>query len=1063
MRTKAIMAGLCLAGVTVFLVVGMMRQMPAWGITTTNKASGEPGVREAYHHLPLSFEANQGQVEASVKYVSRGNGYSLFLTPVEAVLALRGGASPTSMAALRMQFVNGQATPNKLMGLETLPGKVNYFLGDDPAQWQTNVPTYAKVKYEAVYPGVDLMYYGDQQQLEFDFVVAPGADPKIIALGFQGIDHLEVDAQADLILSVTGEQIRMRKPLIYQEVSGMRREVRGGYVLLSPPAGSDALPQVGFQVGAYDPDRPLVIDPVLVYATYLGGSGGDSSFDIAVDASGDAYVTGSTGSTDFPTSHPLSSTLSGDFDAFVTKLAFDPATSVLTLTYATYLGGSASDFGKSIAVDASGNAYVAGSTDSTNFPIISSVQSANGGLNDAFAAKLAFDPATSELSLAYATYLGGSGNDFGEDIAVDASGNAYVAGSTGSTDFPTAHPLQLTLGGNFDAFVAKLAFDSSLTLAYSTYLGGSASESGVGIALNASGDAYVIGTTASTDFPTASPVQPAIGGAGDVFLTRLAFSPAATPPLTFAYSTYLGGSGNDFGEGVAVDASGSAYATGSTASMNFPTAHALQPASGGMSDAFVTKLAFDPAATPPLALAYSTYLGGGSTDTGKDIAADASGNAYVIGSTFSTNFPTMVPLQSANSGSSDAFVARLAFDPAATPSLTLTYSTYLGGSSTDDGEGIAVDAFGDAYVTGSTFSSDFPTANPWQSALVGSFDAIVAKISQPPTADAGGPYTAQEGDSVLVAASGDNSGGDALTFTWDLDGDGIFETPGQSATFSAAGLDGPSDHSIRLRATDSSGLSAEAVTTVAVLNVAPTVEAIAAPIDPVTVNADIATSANFTDPGLPDTHTAVWNWDDGSASAGAVHEANGSGSVGGNHAYASPGLYTVRVTVTDDDGGAGESVFRSMAVYDPGAGFATGGGWIESPAGAYTPDPSLTGKLTFGFVTKYLNGAATPAGQATFKFHAAGLDFSSASYEWLVVVGSKALVKGSGAINGSGDYGFRLTVADGDVSGGGEVDKFRLKIWDKATGVILYDNQMGAPDEADATQAIAGGNVTLHD
>jgi len=320
-----------------------------------------------------------------------------------------------------------------------------------------------------------------------------------------------------------------------------------------------------------------------------------------------------------------------------------------------------------------------------------------------------------------------------------------------------------------------------------------------------------------------------------------------------------------------------------------------------------------------------------------------------------------------------------------------------------------------------------------------------------------------EGASVLVTASGNDPGGDALTFAWDLDGDGIFETPGQSTTFSAAGLDGPGSRAIKMRATDSLGLSSEAVTTVTVMNVAPTVGSIAAPSDPVTVNADIATSANFTDPGLPDTHTAVWNWDDGSASAGAVHEANGSGSVGGNHAYASPGLYTVRVTVTDDDGGAGESVFRSMAVYDPGAGFATGGGWIESPAGAYTPDPSLTGKLTFGFVTKYLNGAATPAGQATFKFHAAGLDFSSASYEWLVVVGSKALVKGSGAINGSGNYGFRLTVADGDVSGGGEVDKFRLKIWDKATGVILYDNQMGAPDEADATQAIAGGNVTLHD
>jgi len=344
-----------------------------------------------------------------------------------------------------------------------------------------------------------------------------------------------------------------------------------------------------------------------------------------------------------------------------------------------------------------------------------------------------------------------------------------------------------------------------------------------------------------------------------------------------------------------------------------------------------------------------------------------------------------------------------------------------------------------------------------QSALIGDFDAFVAKIGIPPTVSAGGPYTVAEGSAIPVMALGDS----ALTFAWDLDDDGVFETPGQSATFSAATLDGPDSRTIRVQATNGVPLSTVAETTVEVLNVAPTVGPIIAPIDPVTVNASVPVQASFSDPGLPDTHTAIWQWGDGTTSVGLVAEANGMGTTSDLHTYTSPGLYTVKTTVTDDDGGVGESVFHFIVVYDPGGGFVTGGGWIESPAGAYTLDPALTGKATFGFVAKYPHSAVTPKGQTEFHFQAAGLKFHSDSYDWLVVTGPKVQFSGSGAINNEGDYGFLLMASDGEISGTG-VDRLRFKIWDKATGVVIYDNQMGAPDDADAVQGLAGGSIVVH-
>jgi len=700
-----------------------------------------------YGKLSLSFEANRGQSEDPVRFLSRGSGYTLFLTPTEMVLVLMAPQEPgdtrtqgwknkdgilapsrrprsVSRAVLRIKLV-GADPASQGVGVEELSGKSNYFMGNDPARWYTHIPTYAKVKYQNIYPGVNLIYYGNQRQLEYDFVVAPGADPKGITLGFEGAENLEIDARGDLLLHLAGGYVRLHKPSVYQEIDGTRQFLPGRYVLLAPRVqdpgphgpvlnaieGADGGQRVGFQVAGYDPRKPLVIDPVLSYSTYFGGSGGDEGFFIAVDDSGYAYVTGLTGSADFPTENsPQAAHSGGAEDAFVIKL--NPGGS--ELIYSTYLGGSGHEIGFSIAVDAEGRAYMTGQTTSTDFPTVRPFQPVNAGNSEAFVAKL--NPEGSELE--YSTYLGGSGPDFGRAIAVDALNYAYVTGYAGSIDFPTANPFQPTHGGGTsDIFVTKLNPEGS-ALVYSTYLGGRNTDYGRGIAVDASGHAYVTGRTSSVNFPTASPFQAAYGGGlQDAFVTKL--NPEGS---ALVYSSYLGGRSVDYGFDLAVDASGHAYVTGHTSSPNFSLVNPFQASyGGGKFDSYVTVVSAEGAA-----LAFSTYLGGRGQDEGLDIAVDPSGNAYVTGFTSSIDFPTVNPLQAAYGGGKfDVFVAKLA--PA---SSSLVYSTYLGGSSNDEGSGIAVDPSGNAYVTGLTGSTDFPTVNPFQTTFGGGYaDIFIAKIS----------------------------------------------------------------------------------------------------------------------------------------------------------------------------------------------------------------------------------------------------------------------------------------------------------------------------------------------
>jgi hypothetical protein len=605
-----------------------------------------------------------------------------------------------------MKLVEANPTPN-MVGLDELPGKSHWFVGNDPHQWRANIPNYARVEYQAVYPGIDLVYYGNQQQLEYDFIVAAGADPDVITLGFQGVDQLEINAQGDLILHTAGGKIGQHRPCVYQEINGVKEEILGGYVLKGEH-------QVGFEAAAYDTAQPLVIDPVLVYSTYLGGSPGNfsSGFDrgnsIAADAAGNAYVTGRTVSIDFPI-ESAQPTFADDVlgDVFVAKL--NAAGNMLL--YSTHLGGNDIDEGFGIAVDAEGNAYVTGSTFSTNFPTVGAIQARKRGCGacaDAFVAKLGADGS----ALIYSTYLGGSRAQGGNGIAVDVDGNAYVIGATTSTDFPTAIPFQNAKRGFLDAFVTKLDPTGS-ALAYSTYLGGDSDEIGYGIAVDAVGDAYVTGVTVSTNFPTVRPFQSTNRGFIEAFVTKL-----KSTGDTLVYSTYLGGSGISEAYGIAVDAAGHAYVTGTTESPDFPTAHPWQPVFGGDADAFVTKLS--PEGNE---LVYSTYLGGRGGDKGHSIAVNADGNAYVTGRTGSNQFPMTSALQANYGGNFDAFVTKL--HPAG---ADLIYFTYLGGHGEEQGYGIALDGVGNVYVTGMTNSTDFIMAHPFQSAYRGGQDAFVSKI-----------------------------------------------------------------------------------------------------------------------------------------------------------------------------------------------------------------------------------------------------------------------------------------------------------------------------------------------
>ncbi len=542
---------------------------------------------DAYLNLPLYFVANRGQMDENVAYYAQGGGHSIYFTAEEVVVAL-------DETVLRLRFVGARATPP--VGVEKRAAKANYFIGNDPAKWQTNVPTYGEVVYHELYPGIDLRYAGQNGALKYAFVVQPGADVSQIRLAYGGATGLRLDGEGNLLIQAGGSELKDTRPYAYQEIGGRRVEVETEFVL-------HGVRTCGFAVqGDYDRHYPLVVDPTLIYSTYLGGSAYDRGFGIAVDGSGHAYVTGETLSTDFPTQNPYQGACGGCTtytDAFVTKIDTTKS-GAASLVYSTYLGGSDYEWGYSVAVDGAGHTYVTGFTGSTNFPTQNAYQGDQGGA-DAFVAKL--NAAGNDL--VYSTYLGGSGDDYGRGIAVDGAGNAYMTGLTGSTNFPTQNPYQGThSGGTYDAFVTKLNATGS-GLLYSTYLGGNGDDQGYGIVVDGNGKAYVTGETNSTDFPTQNPHQPTNAGLSDAFVTKLNAMGNA-----LLYSTYLGGSNNDTIGGIAIDGAGHAYVTGGTESTNFPTRNSYQGDQGG-GDAFVARLELPEAVyLPAIMKSYAPFCNG---------------------------------------------------------------------------------------------------------------------------------------------------------------------------------------------------------------------------------------------------------------------------------------------------------------------------------------------------------------------------------------------------------------------------------------------------------------------
>ena len=598
-------------------------------------------------------------------------------------------------------------------GLDQLPGQRNYFIGNDPAKWHTDVPTFRAVSYQEIYPGISLTYYGNQQQLEYDFVIAPGADPRLIRMAFASGSRPRISAAGDLVLQTSVGEIRQRKPIIYQEIDGQRQLVAGNFVLLGRQ-------QAGFEVGPYDRSKSLVIDPTLVYSTYLGGAGDDLGSSIAVDSSNNIYLTGTTSSTNFPTQGPAFGANAGLADIFVTKIDAAGA----NIIYSTYIGGSGQDRGDGIAVDVNGNAYVVGRVDasSTNFPSTpgSFASSYRGGDFDGVVLKL--NPAGN--ALVYSGFLGGEENDSVEGVAVDAAGIAYVTGGTKSIGFPTTvTAYQPTRAGDTDAILTKINAAGSALL-YSTYLGGSGTDRGSGVVIDPSGNAYVAGFTGANDFPTDNAFQPGFGGSFDAFVARFDTNGSGAGSLVFC--SYLGGTGDDKAYGLAIDnTAGSLYLTGQTSSNNFPLLSPAQPVFGGSFDAFIAKVSTSGAKV------FATYLGGTGDDRGTGIAVNAAGATYVTGFTSSTNFPTVTPLQISSGGGFDAFVAKL--NPGGSAFL---FSTYLGGSANESNtttgastNPIALDSASDAYVTGFTSSTNFPTVTPLQPAKSGGQDAFVVKLA----------------------------------------------------------------------------------------------------------------------------------------------------------------------------------------------------------------------------------------------------------------------------------------------------------------------------------------------
>jgi hypothetical protein len=1061
-------------GLLVAAVVALLRLAVPAAQPTERAAAQQPAAaskRQAltnYEKLPFSFVANAGQADARVRFSAQRAGMSIFFTRAEAVLAFAHGKQ---QEALALRFVGGK--PTAVEGRRPNQERVSYLLGNDPSKWRTGLRSFGQLVYRNLWPGVDMSFRSAAGRLEYEFVVRPGARASDVRLAYRGASGLSLGDDGSLAIRTPFGSLTDTRPQSYQLLGGRRIHVESNFLL-------DRGGAFGFDVGRYDRSRPLVIDPGLVYSTYLGGSTDDNGFGIALDAAGNAYVTGFTASSNFPTTTGAYDTSynGGATDVFVTKLN----AAGTSLLYSTFLGGSSGDQGLGIAVDANNNAYVTGFTGSTNFPVRADTNQIppgsfvyrstyQGGSTDGFVTKLN----STGTGLVFSTFAGGSGADEGWGIAVHSSGDVYVTGDTTSTNWTaTTNGLQKTNAGGMDAFFLRLDRFAAAA-GYFTYLGGSGSDSARAIAIDATRNVYLTGGTTSSNFPIVAGSFDTSANAGeDAFATKLTYAGstmAAGDTYVRTYSSYLGGGGTDRGLGITIDGTARAYLTGLTSSTDFPTTAGAFATSygGGANDAFVTK--FNPGGGT---LAYSTYLGGSGDDRGQGIALDSANDAHVVGRTSSSNFPTTPgAFDTSYNGGDDAFVTKL--NPAG--SSPLLYSTFLGGSSgtsgnNDRGMAMALDATANAYVTGLTASSNFPTtAGAYDTSANGGQDAFVTKLDMIGAAYAMtlAPLTATNtvGTSHTVTATVTDFAGRpvsgvtvrfSVTGANTASGSNPTNTSGQ-ATFTYTGTHAGPDAITAYADTNNSNTRDGTEPTAAASKIwtagTPTTLTLAPLAATNTVGAQHCVIATVKDTFMNPVPGVTVRFSVPTAVATAASPASFSASTDANgqatfcYSAALPGQDTIHAYADTNTSGTQdplEPFGDATKTWTPPASTSfcevtiTDGGWIVAKNG----DQS-----NFGGNAKVSSDGTTIQGQQQYQDHGPAQPFNLHSIQLTATTCSSdlksATIYGTATINGSGTHVFRIDVTDMGASGAN--DSYGIIV---DTGYVSGQKQLG------------GGNITIH-